>query len=73
MSRLIFSPLAESDLDEILEYIALDSPRTALRFIAKIREKCEMLARNPAMGRARPEFKTGLYRSFPNRQLHHFL
>jgi len=53
MSRVIFAPLAEADLDEILDYIARDKPRAAVNFVARLRETCYMLGANPEMGERR--------------------
>ena len=64
MSRVVFSPLAQADLDEILEYIARDKPQAAASFVAKPKEKCYMLGRHPQLGERRPEFKTGQFRGF---------
>lgn len=64
MSRVVFAPLAEADLDAILEYIAQDKPQAAARFVAKLRETCYLLAEQPEMGQRRPEFRTGQYRVF---------
>jgi toxin ParE1/3/4 len=64
MSRLAFTPLAEADLGKILDYIAQHRPLTAVAVIARIREKCELLASQPLIGQERPEFP-GEYRSFP--------
>jgi toxin ParE1/3/4 len=64
MSQLVFTPLAEADLGAILDYIAQDRPLTAVAVIARIREKCELLASQPLIGQQRPEFP-GDYRSFP--------
>jgi toxin ParE1/3/4 len=64
MSRLVFTPLAEADLGEILAYIAEQRPLTAVAVIVRIREKCELLASQPLIGQERPEFP-GNYRSFP--------
>lgn len=33
MSRLLFTPLAESDLNQILDYIAVDRPLTAVEVL----------------------------------------
>lgn len=63
MSRVIFSPLAEADLNEILDYIARDKPRAAVKFVAKLRETCYMLCAHPEMGQSRPELAPNL-RSF---------
>jgi toxin ParE1/3/4 len=64
MSGLFFTPLAEADLNAILEYIAHDRPLTATAVVARIREKSELLASQPLIGQRRPEFP-GDYRSFP--------
>ena len=58
------SALAERDLDEIWTYVAEDaSPTTAERLIDDIIDRFDLLAEQPAMGRARPEFGPGV-RSF---------
>ena len=64
MSRLVFTPLAEADLNEILDYIADNRPHTAMAVVVRIRKKCELLASQPQIGQRRPEFP-GDYRSFP--------
>jgi len=64
MSRVVFSPLAEGDLDAILDCIARDKPQAAVKFVARLREKCYFLAGNPEVGQRRPEFRTGEYRTF---------
>jgi toxin ParE1/3/4 len=55
---------ARRDLAEIWAYIANDNEPAADRFIAALKEHCEMLGRNPRAGRRRDEVQTGL-RSFP--------
>jgi plasmid stabilization system protein ParE len=47
MSRLAFTPLAEADLNEILDYIAGHRPLTAVAAMTRIREKCDLLASHP--------------------------
>jgi toxin ParE1/3/4 len=64
MNRLVFTPLAETDLNEILDYIAQHRPLTAVAVVARLREKCDLLAAHPLIGQPRPEFP-GDYRSFP--------
>jgi len=64
MSRYFLSPLAESDLNNIHDYIAADNPDAALRISTHLQEACQQLARMPEMGRARDELALGL-RSFP--------
>lgn len=64
MSQPYFTNRALTDLDDIWLYIAQDSARAADRFLARILEKCRMLADAPLAGPARPELGAGL-RSFP--------
>lgn len=52
---LRLSPFVPGDLEEIAEYIALDSPRHALRTLRLIRAKMNEIARKPEMYRLRPE------------------
>lgn len=56
----IFTELAESDLTEIALYIAADSPRDALRFVAELRKHCDDLTENPARYRLREEYGSGV-------------
>ncbi len=42
-----FSGEAESDLEQIVDYIVKDNPRRALSFVQELRGKCEALADNP--------------------------
>jgi toxin ParE1/3/4 len=53
-----------ADLAEIWAYIAEDSPRRADAFAARVNGEFRMLARQPRMGRERPELLARL-RSFP--------
>ena len=58
------SAIAEEDLDEIWSYVAEEaSPTTADRHIDDIIDRFHLLAEQPGMGRARPEFGPGV-RSF---------
>lgn len=50
-----FSALAESDLEAIADYIALDNPRRALSFVRELRAQCQALGKNPLLYRPRPE------------------
>jgi toxin ParE1/3/4 len=63
MPKLVVSPLAEADLNEILEFIARDKPDAAVQWVQKIRETCEFLAKNPEIGEQRPELRKGQFRS----------
>ena len=46
--RLLITPLAAHDLEEIGDYIARDNPLHAARFIADLRAQCEKICLNPA-------------------------
>lgn len=64
MGLLTFAPLAETDLEEIGNYIAADSPAAARRFLAELQGRCAHITEAPRGGRARPELYPGL-RSVP--------
>lgn len=53
--RLELSPLAESDLEAIGDYIAVDSPGNALQTVRKLQEQCKRIAKSPMAYVARPE------------------
>ncbi len=55
MIKYIVSSAAEGDLTEIWEYIAHDSVVAADRWIRRLREAIEALARNPGIGHKRPD------------------
>lgn len=42
--KVLLTAEAESDLEQIGDYIALDNPRRALSFILELRDKCMSLA-----------------------------
>lgn len=58
--RLELSPLAQTDLEAIGDYIALDSPANALKFVQTLREQCKKIAQSPMAYVARPELGEGL-------------
>jgi toxin ParE1/3/4 len=60
MSRIIVSPQARTDLDEILAYISRDNPVAAGNFLAKIKGKFALLADKPAIGVTRGDLQAGL-------------
>lgn len=64
MRKCEFTKRAASDLEEIHDFIARNSPKIAGRFIEKIRKTCRSLAESPGMGRKRKELFPGI-RSFP--------
>ena len=51
MVELIWSPTAENDLIEIIDYIAQDSPHYAVSFYEEVQEKVENLINFPKIGR----------------------
>ena len=55
-----FSPLAQTDLEGIGDYIAQDSPANAVRFVERLRAQCRKLVRAPMGYVARPELGAGL-------------
>lgn len=55
--RLVWTRKASNQLDSIFEYISLDSPVYALRFIERIIERAELVANQPNSGRIVPELK----------------
>jgi plasmid stabilization system protein ParE len=59
MSKLIISPLAEADLNDILDFIARDKPDAALKWVQPLRERFEFIAQNPGLGEARPRVQNG--------------
>jgi len=56
--------LAEADLREIWLYVAQDNPDAADRLVARLHDKCHVLAQSPQIGPLRNELKAGL-RTFP--------
>ena len=50
MSKIIVSPLAQADIDEIWDYIARDSLVNADRFIDRLERRFGLLAANPRLG-----------------------
>lgn len=55
MNPYILSSAALHELDEIWSYIAQDNPEAADRWIEKLLNACEALARNPHIGHARAD------------------
>ena len=64
MPSIVLRPKALADLVEIWAYIAEDSIRQADAFAGRIDQQFRMLARQPNLGRERPELLEGL-RSIP--------
>ena len=55
MVGIEWSPTAENDLNEIVDYIAQDSLEYALLFYEQVRERIENLRNFPKLGRKVPE------------------
>jgi len=49
--RIVWRPMAEADLDNIIDYIAQDNPTRAETFGQELRDKALPLAQHPKMGR----------------------
>ena len=49
---VIWRPIAEADLDNIIDYIAQDSPANAKKFGKELRDKTKQLAEFPCTGRS---------------------
>ncbi len=54
---ILWAGVAENDLKEIIEYIAIDSPADALRIFKKIKQKASSLYTLPERGRIVPELQ----------------
>lgn len=54
MSRCYFTPAAETDLEDIGDYIAEDNPSRAKSFVRELRERCEKLCDFPLAYPLRP-------------------
>ena len=54
---IIWAGVAENDLKEIIEYIAIDSPADALKILKKIKQKASSLYTLPERGRIVPELQ----------------
>lgn len=64
---LVYSGKSRDDLENILRYIARDSPGSARRWVAAIEARCEKLRSFPEMGVERSDLSVGL-RIFPFRR-----
>ena len=62
MARLIWTEPALLDIDEIAEYIALDDPLAASRYVQKVFDRVERLEAHPQSGKRPPELARSPYR-----------
>ncbi|MBC6452807.1 MAG: type II toxin-antitoxin system RelE/ParE family toxin [Hormoscilla sp. SP5CHS1] len=60
----VFTVLAREDINKINDYIAEKNPEAADRFVDRIYEKRQLLAKFPGLGRKRDDLAPEL-RSFP--------
>ncbi|HPE07866.1 MAG TPA: type II toxin-antitoxin system RelE/ParE family toxin [Smithellaceae bacterium] len=60
--KVIWSPLAIDRASEIAEYIALDKPTAADKWVATVFSKVEQLASSPEIGRVVPEIEDEQFR-----------
>jgi len=56
--QVIWTHIAENDLKEIIEYIALDRPQAALKIFNTIKDKASDLYTLPERGRIVPELQS---------------
>lgn len=62
MARLIWTEPALLDLDQIAEYIALDDPAAASKYVQKVFDRTERLSRFPNSGKRPVELPRTPYR-----------
>ena len=62
MARLIWTEPALLDLDEIAEYIALDDPLAASRYVQRVFDRVERLKTHSKSGKRPPELSRSPYR-----------
>jgi len=67
--RLLLSPLAAADLEEIGDYIARDNPVRAASFVAELEAKCRAVAATPELYPARTDLAPGLRMAVHGRYL----
>ena len=62
MARIIWTEPALLDLDGIADYISLDKPEAARRFVQRVFERIEQLRNHPESGSVPAELKGSPYR-----------
>ena len=67
--RLLLSPRAAADLEEIADYIARDNPVRAASFVAELEAKCRAVAVSPELYPARADLAPGLRMAVQGRYL----
>ena len=62
MARIIWTESALQDLDQIADYISLDKPKAANRFVQRVFQRVEQLAFHPKTGSIPNELNGTPYR-----------
>jgi len=70
--QLRFTPLARRDLETIGDYIAEDSPSSAVTFVQKLRAQCNNIHRLPQAYRLRPDIAENIRSSVYGRYVIYF-
>jgi toxin ParE1/3/4 len=58
--RLSITRLAQSDIDAVHDYIAIDKPSAAIRWVQRMRDEFKYLAKNPGAGESREDVRPDL-------------
>lgn len=58
--RLVLSSFVASDLEQIADYIARDSPLHAMRTLRQLHARMKKIARRPQLYRLRPDIAPGI-------------
>ena len=67
--RLLLSPRAAADLEEIADYIARDNPVRAASFVVELEAKCLAVAASPELYPVRTDLAPGLRMAVHGRYL----
>jgi toxin ParE1/3/4 len=62
MAKVVWTPKALADLEELLDYISKDAPAAARRFGQKLIDRVESLVNSPFLGSFVPEDSNRVYR-----------
>lgn len=58
--KVVFSPKAENDLENIGDAIAFDNPHRAVTFIREIHDHCQVLSTTPEVASKRDDLIEGI-------------
>ena len=67
MAEIVWTEPAVADLDGVADWIAVDDPGAARRFVARVVQHVSLLASWPAMGPVMPESGGSRYRQLVER------